>query len=138
MFYVAQWGYHCMSFLWQISGKRRDSFWEMIIHHVVTLLLITISYLRMWISLGIVVLVIHDWVDVVLYITKSLSDSSLRFTATSFLFLSVQWAYVSLYAFPKYIILIIIHYMLNAHELGLTVDVWFWECVAHVSILTIH
>jgi len=91
LFYVSQWGYHCMSFLWQVSSKRRSSFWEMIIHHILTLLLITIGYLRMYISLGIVVLVIHDWVDVVLYITKSLSDSSLKYTtAISFFFLTVE------------------------------------------------
>jgi len=112
IFYVSQWGYHFMSFLWQISSKRRASFWEMMIHHIVTLFLITISYLRMYISLGIVVLVIHDWVDVVLYITKSLSDSSLKYTtAISFFLLSVEWAYVRLYAYPKCIILIILNYI---------------------------
>jgi len=112
LFYVSQWGYHCMSFLWQISHKRRATFWEMMIHHIVTLLLITISYLRMYISLGIVVLVIHDWVDVVLYATKSLSDSSLKYTtAISFFFLSIEWAYVRLYAYPKCIILVILNYM---------------------------
>jgi len=63
----------------------------MMIHHIVTLFLITISYLRMYISVGIVVFVIHDWVDVVLYATKSLSDSSLKYTtAISFFFLSVE------------------------------------------------
>jgi len=127
-----------MSFLWQISSKRRASFWEMMIHHVVTLFLITISYLRMYISIGIVVLVIHDWVDVVLYITKSLSDSSLKYTtAISFFLLSVEWAYVRLYAYPKCIILIILNYMLNFHKLEQTVDVDFREIMGLLSVLVV-
>jgi len=127
-----------MSFFWQVSDRKRATFWEMMIHHIVTLLLITISYLRMWISLGIVVLVIHDWVDVVLYIAKSLSDSSLMFTtAISFFFLSVEWAYVRLYAFPKCIILVILNYMLYAHEFEQKVDVSLWECGAFASVLAI-
>jgi len=110
----------------------------MMIHHIVTLLLITISYLRMYISLGIVVLVIHDWVDVVLYATKSLSDSSLKYTtAISFFFLSLEWAYVRLYAYPKCIILVILNYMLNVDELELTVDVEFVEVISFLSVLIV-
>lgn len=99
--------------LW-FETKRKD-FYELLLHHAVTILLIVFSYCASEHRIGMNVLIIHDFSDVFLYGTKVLhywdkfgkSPSWLVnvFTNISFFSFAVAFAVSRNFVFPVYVII---------------------------------
>ncbi|GAB1598016.1 ceramide synthase 2-like isoform X2 [Argonauta hians] len=62
-FYIIEIGYYISSLVLHFTDVRRKDFWELFIHHIITLLLLTFSWIQNMIRVGTLVLVIHDTVD---------------------------------------------------------------------------
>ena len=71
LYYLFELGYYCscILFLFRHDTRRRD-FPEMITHHLATVALIVLSYAWGWMRLGLIILIIHDVADVLLYSAK--------------------------------------------------------------------
>jgi len=63
-----------------------DDFWEMFLHHVITLILIVFSYCVLYHRLGSMILLIHDFVDIFLYVAKAFHDAGFQ-TVANILFI---------------------------------------------------
>jgi len=66
--YASRYAQMCVSLL--VLEARRKDFLQMLIHHVVTLLLICISYISGWNRVGVVMMLLMDPADVPLHIAK--------------------------------------------------------------------
>ncbi|PHJ24454.1 longevity-assurance protein domain-containing protein [Cystoisospora suis] len=83
---------------------RRSDFHVMATHHIATVALVGFSYALSYWRLGHVVLVLHDWVDVLLYCSKSLQYSFIppRVTDCSFVCFVISYLVARLILFPIY------------------------------------
>lgn len=70
-YYIAELGYYLgsLAFLLLADTKHSD-FLEFCIHHVATILLVYISYSFRYVRIGLLILVLHDASDILLYSTK--------------------------------------------------------------------
>jgi hypothetical protein len=71
LYYLSELCYYISSaiFLLTHDTKRKD-FTEMVVHHLATISLITLSYMWGWMRLGLVILMLHDAGDILLYTAK--------------------------------------------------------------------
>ena len=104
--YCVQLGFHLYSFVHQILMKRTDKkYLEFLLHHGLTLLLISYSYCTNFINLGSLVLCIHDASDSLLVFARSyayLSFKSEQISSLTYFSAVGFWIYTRLYAFPVF------------------------------------
>jgi len=102
IFYIGQVGYHLESFLSHIGSKPKNDYVEMMLHHIITLLLIFLSYMSNYSNVGAAVMFSHDIGDVFVSIVRTVLD--LKFPsfviATAFFTMLAVWIYTRLYVFP--------------------------------------
>eukprot|EP00922_Rhytidocystis_sp_ex-Travisia-forbesii_P040316 GHVS01059996.1.p1 GENE.GHVS01059996.1~~GHVS01059996.1.p1 ORF type:complete len:355 (+),score=26.94 GHVS01059996.1:105-1169(+) len=94
----------CSIFLFFSAESVRSDFLAMCVHHAATVILIAFSYLYSYWRLGIVILVIHDIVDVFLYVTKALYYSTWHSKAVEvgFALFALSYLLARLILFPIY------------------------------------
>ncbi|KAI9355917.1 TLC domain-containing protein [Zopfochytrium polystomum] len=100
-------GYHAHSLLYMVTlePERRLDFGEMLLHHLVTVALISLSYLGGQMRIGCLILFLHDASDISSYMIKSVVDTGRTLlTLSVYLFLLASWGYCRLYVFPFLII----------------------------------
>mmetsp|Transcript_10638 Transcript_10638/g.25802 ORF Transcript_10638/g.25802 Transcript_10638/m.25802 type:complete len:205 (+) Transcript_10638:203-817(+) len=98
--YIGEMAFWSSSGIFLFLETKRKDFYEMLVHHIATVVLIGISYTCNYWRVGMVVLLLHDPVDVLLYSAKSciysvwpsvLSDTLFGLFALSFLVLRLVW-----------------------------------------------
>ncbi|KAG5682487.1 hypothetical protein PVAND_011838 [Polypedilum vanderplanki] len=105
------WWYYMisMAFYWSLTfsqcfdNKRKD-FWQMFIHHVLTLVLISLSWICNLHRVGSLVLIVHDFADIFLEAAKFLKYASLQ-KACDIVFgvFTVSWLVTRLGLYPRII-----------------------------------
>lgn len=106
IYYMCQCGFYIYSIaailLWE---TRRKDFAVMFTHHVITVVLIGISYLTSFFRLGAITLALHDVSDVFMEAAKIFKYSGREFGASvCFAFFAVSWLILRLIFFPLWII----------------------------------
>jgi len=136
MYYMLQLGYHLHSFLFQFRLTHRSDFYEMVLHHVVTLFLICFSYLNNFTRIGSLVFFTHDFPDLFGYAIKSVVDTNvIGLIITAYSALLVSWGFGRLFVFPAYII----RTGFNANVLsGTSLDGYLLLNVLMVVLLVLH
>ena len=98
-FFEVSW-YLCTLFLLFIDFKRKD-FFVMLCHHVLTLMLLMLSWAAGWTRAGVVLLLLHDFSDVFLNIGKMGSYLDAEIPANgAFAIFVVSWGFLRLYCLP--------------------------------------
>jgi ceramide synthetase len=69
-YYFLSMGHYMHLFVTQFFEPKRKDWWEMFIHHIVTMLLLFFSYLVNFVRIGTVVLLCHDGSDIFLELAK--------------------------------------------------------------------
>lgn len=98
-----------MAFYWSLTfsqcfdNKRKD-FWQMFVHHVLTLTLIALSWICNLHRIGSLVLLVHDCADIFLEAAKSLKYANLQ-KACDIIFgiFTVTWVITRLMLYPRII-----------------------------------
>lgn len=98
-----------MAFYWSLTfsqcfdNKRKD-FWQMFVHHVLTLTLIALSWICNLHRIGSLVLLVHDCADIFLEAAKSLKYANLQ-KACDIIFgiFTVTWIITRLMLYPRII-----------------------------------
>jgi hypothetical protein len=104
LFYLTAVGYHLSEVVMHTMQKRLPDFWEMLLHHVVTLFLVSFSYLLNYVRVGSLVLFLHGATDIFIYASKVLVDAgSVRIITVSYFSLVVSYAWFRIYVFPMYV-----------------------------------
>jgi hypothetical protein len=118
VFYISQVGYHLESFLSHIGSKPKNDFVEMMLHHIITLLLIFLSYMSNYGNAGAAVMFSHDIGDIFVSIVRTVLDLNLPsfVIVTSFLSMLSVWIYTRLYVFPMDILYVAVTSK-NPHEI---------------------
>ena len=65
LFFLASLGFHIMNIIEQLSSTvKRSDYYEMLLHHCLTVALIVGSYLINLVEIGVLVIYIHDFTDI--------------------------------------------------------------------------
>jgi len=108
LYYMAQFGNHLHTLLEHIIVKFREpKFYEMFLHHGMSVFLIFYSYLTNTVPIGILVLVTHDPSDVLLDLSRAYNDykdHKKQFVAAIYASFVLSWLYFRLFAFPGCIV----------------------------------
>ncbi|KAF6003095.1 Ceramide synthase 6 [Cyanidiococcus yangmingshanensis] len=71
LFYLSELCYYISSAIFLVThDTKRKDFRQMIVHHVATISLILLSYIWGWMRLGLIILMLHDAADILLYTAK--------------------------------------------------------------------
>lgn len=105
-FYVFKLSYHLYELVYcLIFQRKRSDFPEYVLHHLITGSLIFFSYSLNMLSLGSVVMLVHDITDLTVTIFKLCIDiTPVAVQLVSYLSMLVSWIYYRLWFFPGYII----------------------------------
>lgn len=95
--------YWSSTFMHFFEAKRKD-FWEMLSHHIVTILLISLSWVCNYHRAGALILVVHDFADIFMEAAKSLKYAKLdKACDIVFAVFTINWLVTRLYIFPQII-----------------------------------
>ncbi|KAG0127071.1 putative ceramide synthase membrane component (LAG1) [Tuber indicum] len=120
---AAYWSQQAIVLMLQLEKPRKD-FKELVLHHIVTLSLIGLSYRFHFTWIGVAVFVTHDISDFFLATSKTLNYLDHPFTGPYFAFFILVWIYMR-----HYINLKVIWSILTEYE---TVGVWELDWVTQV------
>lgn len=104
-YYIIELSFWISCFLFLFFETRRKDIVEMTIHHVTTILLISISYMTGFARPGIMVMAVHDIGDIFLYSAKSCQYRRFQALADVLFTMFAVTFYISrIFCFPKYVI----------------------------------
>ncbi|GJQ85321.1 hypothetical protein Trydic_g10565 [Trypoxylus dichotomus] len=102
MFSLAFYWSLCVS---QFFDNKRKDFWQMFVHHIATIILMSFSWICNLIRIGTLVLVTHDCADIFLEAAKMAKYSGYqKICDTIFAIFTVLWIVTRLGVFPFWII----------------------------------
>lgn len=92
--------YHLHSLIWHIfMAYGAFNFWEMLLHHFVTLSLISFCFITGHTSIGVLVTIVHDISDILSYAIKlAVNTASASLALSIYICLLISWIYYRLYA----------------------------------------
>ena len=97
-------GFYCSQFITQFTDIKRKDFWQMFIHHVATLMLLSISWIMNMFRIGSLILLVHDCSDILLEFIKALKCAKMHKACDSiFIFFVMVWIVTRLVIFPRLI-----------------------------------
>ena len=105
LIYIINLSYHTHSLIYLfLIGLKRNDRNEMLIHHLVTIFIILLSWYAKFIYIGIVVMFLHNISDISTYAIKVLIDTDCN-NLTIILFIAVllTWGWTRLYVLPNII-----------------------------------
>jgi ceramide synthetase len=107
VYYMIQFGSALCTFILQFKQNRtRNSYGELLLHDLATLVLLIISFLNNYIRMGAVVLFLHDISDIFSYGCKIYVDTKyIKTTLFFYINLVLTWFWTRLYVFPFQVIL---------------------------------
>jgi len=106
------WWYYMLSlgFYWSMTfthflDVKRSDFWEMLLHHLLTIALIVFSWTCQLTRVGTLVLIVHDAADIPLHITKLCMYSARKnIVDMAFIIFTLIWIITRIGIFPLWII----------------------------------
>ena len=65
-YYMIELSFYWSLLFFQFMDTRRKDFWQMLAHHIVTLLLIHFSWITNFVRIGTLIMLLHDFADIFL------------------------------------------------------------------------
>jgi len=99
---MIQLGYHAQSFIVHILSKPRNDFMEMLLHHSMTVCLVSLAYLMNYVAISHLILFTHDLSDIFVCLTRTVMDTKINkaISFASYISIMVTWFYMRLWIFP--------------------------------------
>lgn len=101
-YYMIQGGFYICLLLCSVFDARRSDFWEMTVHHIVTIGLISFSWTVNFVRMGTLILISHDVSDIFLELAKLIRYAR-RYTGlanAAFVVFLISWILTRLIYFP--------------------------------------
>jgi len=100
-YYMIELGFYYSLIVSQFFDVKRKDFWQMFTHHIVTVLLMSYSYLANYTRMGSLIVVLHDGVDFWLELAKIAKYAKLqRICDSAFIIFALVWFVTRLVIFP--------------------------------------
>jgi len=107
IYYITLGGYYLNHTLTQFSDPRREDFYALCAHHLITLWLIIMSYESGFSSIGVVVAMCHEPSDLLLAVAKMFRYLGMTLTTDVLFFVfTLSWFYFRIYLYPLKCIII--------------------------------
>lgn len=104
-YYMIEMGFYVSLLATQFFDIRRKDFWQMFLHHIVTLSLLLFSYVCNYMRIGSLVLLLHDTADSSLELAKLLNYANVKKLCDPiFGFFTLNWLVTRLYLYPTKIL----------------------------------
>jgi len=127
VFFCFEFGYHLQRLVHVLVHRQRDDFWEMLIHHFLTVFLISSVLVFRYHRIGMLVLFAHDSSDILGCFVKMINALGYKIASVLvFIPMCATWFYTRLYLMPRYILAS----ALDSPECSVK-----WPCVASLVIL---
>ncbi|KJE95781.1 longevity protein [Capsaspora owczarzaki ATCC 30864] len=103
--YFIQLGFYMSLLFSQFTDVKRKDFWEMFIHHVVTIFLVAFSYHANFIRIGTLVLLVHDVSDIFLEGAKAFNYLKYqKLCDATFVVFAIVFFVARLFVYPRYVL----------------------------------
>lgn len=118
LFYMLTLGHHIERLIHELVHNRKTtSFNTMTFHHVVTIMLIFLSFYCRHLMFGIPVLLTHDFNDIFLSLSRFLRESiHSEWASAAFLIMMCSWFYTRIWVYCKHIVYGLVYNALNLTE----------------------
>lgn len=117
-YYFLSMGIYIHLFVTQFFEPKRKDWWEMFIHHIVTMLLIFFSYIVSFVRIGVVVLLCHDGSDIFLELAKLFNYLKLNtLTDITFTIFAIAFFVGRLVMYPWRVVYVAV--VLGAEQVGI-------------------
>ncbi|KAI4474407.1 hypothetical protein M0804_014872 [Polistes exclamans] len=104
-YYAISIGFYLLSSISQFFDVKTKDFWQIFIHHIITNLLLYISWLMNWIRIGSLILLLHDSSEIFLEMAKMTNYANYQRTCDLlFIIFTIIWIVTRIYIFPFWII----------------------------------
>jgi ceramide synthetase len=139
-YYMIQLAYHLSSFIYQFMFAHRMDFYEMLLHHSVTVAVIVYSYCMNFVRIGTVVYFLHDVSDIFSYAVKMSVDTPFKkLTLTIYGLLLAVWGYTRMFVFPFYVLYMFAYFIQQGFpRLGIFVECFYVMTLGALQILHIY
>jgi len=130
LWYFMEFGLYLNFFVFQFIDTKRKDFWEMFVHHLVTLGLIGFSYMTNFTRIGSVVLCLHDVSDIFLEAAKIFNYMKLArpvfgiFCDVTFVIFAFVFFTTRLILFPRQVLYANLVDVLNYIQMHITYYLW--------------
>ena len=105
IYYLVSLGFYGHLIIFQFFEEAKKDFWEMFVHHVSTIALISLSWSLNYVRIGTLVLLVHDIADPWLEFAKLMHYSKLdKICDIGFVGFAVTFGISRLYVYPLYVI----------------------------------
>jgi hypothetical protein len=136
-FYLTAIGYHLSEVAMLLLEVRLPDFWEMMLHHTVSVSLVVLSYGLNYVRIGSLVLLLHGATDVLIYLSKAIVDTTAtRCTVASYFALIVAYAWFRIFVFPVSIMRSA--WIESLEEAGSEIYGWSYLNFALCTLLLLH
>lgn len=103
-FYLTAIGYHLAEVVLHVAEFGLPDFWDMLLHHTVTIFLVSFSYVLNYVRVGSLVMFLHGSTDIFIYFSKVIVDTTnVRLMAISYFALVISYAWFRIFVFPMYV-----------------------------------
>ena len=100
-YFMIQLGYHFHSLIVHICSPIRNDFMEMLLHHTMTVMLVSLSYLMNYLPMSLLILFSHDVSDAFVCYSRFFVDTDYtNCSLGSYIGLMTTWVYTRLIIFP--------------------------------------
>ena len=132
-YYLGALAFHLTDLIWLVGVYELQSdFLMMLLHHTCTISLITFSYLSNYTNVGCIVLFLHDFTDIFVYITRIFLNTRTKeiIKVSSGIFLLLIYIYCRIYVFGD--LLVKVFYGLISHLNWVNQTLWGFLCFLYV------
>lgn len=111
IYYMAELGFYWSLFASQFSDIKRKDFWQMFVHHVATILLLSISWVFNYFRIGAIIACLHDSADIFLEGAKMAHYAKFERTSMVILVMFIAvWIFSRLYIYPFWVLHSVIYH----------------------------
>ena len=88
-----------------LNHRNRRDFSEFLLHHVMTMVLISYSYFTNFLPVGAAIMLVMDFSDIFVALFKMVVDVKEKMQDAFFIMMLVSWAYIRIYFYPVFIVI---------------------------------
>ncbi|XP_032241469.2 ceramide synthase 6 isoform X2 [Nematostella vectensis] len=135
IYYVVELGFYVSLTISQFVDVQRKDFWQMLIHHIVTILLLSFSYAAAFFRIGAVIVLVHDVSDVFLEAAKVANYAKLRQLCDClFVLFAISFFVARLFIYPVWVLASVY----RANELAEPFNSWITFMTLLIMLQILH